>query len=265
MAGLYIASYPDREWYWAAWSRGLDDLGLVIFPRGVNFAKRFSALGMDMVAFAIQLNAPAKTVLSNRFFLWLGRNSFAVYLLHGTLLRTVLAWMLYGISGQPWQPPKTFQNKNGDDEQTPAVWIPRRAHGIALIAVIAVWFCIVYYCAHLWTTYVDAWCGKATKILEDFVFLPEDTTEEEESFTEKMTVNGGSSGGDSRAGGASNGKDMNGHGHHGGMNGHSRGHSHGHELQDLNGSARRQSHGKIKMTPFGSYHSTVNSPVQLLS
>ncbi|KAL2782419.1 hypothetical protein BJX66DRAFT_331184 [Aspergillus keveii] len=39
--------------------------------------------------------------LSNHPLRWLGAQSFAVYLAHGTLLPIFLCWMLYGITGQP--------------------------------------------------------------------------------------------------------------------------------------------------------------------
>lgn len=40
------------------------------------------------------------------------------------------------------------------------------------------WFVLVYYCAYLWTAYVDAACARVTKRLEDYVF---------EEQTEKST------------------------------------------------------------------------------
>lgn len=35
---------------------------------------------------------------------------------------------------------------------------------------LVLWFFLVYYCAHLWTTYVDAWCARVTRKLEEYVF-----------------------------------------------------------------------------------------------
>jgi len=179
--GFYLVSYPDAEPQWATWSNDLQKLSSWIFPVDVHVPKRYTALGMDIAAFGLQACHPAKELLSNRFFLWIGKNSFAVYLIHGTLLRTVLAWMLYGITGQPWEP---TTNEEGEVLLPP--WLPRRAHGVIFFGVLAVWFAIVYYCAHLWTTYVDSWCGRITKTLEDHVFL-NDGEKEEESGTEKAS------------------------------------------------------------------------------
>ena len=182
--GLYFCSYPDAEPQWAAWSDHLDKIGTWIFPADTMQPKRWTALGVDIVAFALQLNAPAKAVLSNKFFLWLGKNSFAVYLIHGTLLRTVLAWLVYGISGEHGEPWRVTINEDGDEVLPP--WLPRTTGPIFWGSVV-VWLCLVYWCAHLWTTYVDAWCGKVTKMLEDYVFV-EEGEREDEVITEKATT-----------------------------------------------------------------------------
>lgn len=182
--GLYFVSYPDAEAQWSPWSHNLLKLSRYIFPNNVHVSKRYTALGIDITAFGLQACHPVKEVMSNRFFLWLGRNSFAVYLVHGTLLRTVLAWMLYGITGQPWHP---TVNDAGETVLPP--WLHRRAHGVAFLAILAIWFPILYYSAHLWTTYVDSWCATLTKRLEDRVFIPEGETEDEAS-NEKVSSRG---------------------------------------------------------------------------
>ena len=186
--GFYFVSYPDASPEWSSWSNNLYNLSQYIFPADTHTAKRFTALGIDVAAFGIQACHPLKELLSNRFFLWLGRNSFAVYLIHGTLLRTVLAWMLYGITGTPWNP-----ETNPETGEVIYHWLPRRAHGIPFFLVLAVWFCIVYFLAHFWTTYVDHWCGQITKTLEERVFVAEGEKEDEIDLEEKVRA-GSSSG-----------------------------------------------------------------------
>lgn len=166
--GLFLASFPGEQPEYADWSRFLLQIGQTIFPSGVNIGKRFSALGLDLIVFAIFLSPTTKSILSKRLFLFLGRNSFAVYLCHGTLLRVVLTWMIYGISGQPWEP-----TKNKDGEVVPPPWLPRRGPAVFAIAI-PIWICIVYFVAHLWTTYVDAFCARLTHRLEAHVFEPDE-------------------------------------------------------------------------------------------
>ncbi|MCV5073210.1 hypothetical protein OFB51_24735, partial [Escherichia coli] len=57
------------------------------------------------VAVCIFLSPSLQNLLSHRLLLWLGHHSFAVYLTHGTILRTLGMWIVYGISGQPWVDP----------------------------------------------------------------------------------------------------------------------------------------------------------------
>ncbi|PGH11832.1 hypothetical protein AJ79_04629 [Helicocarpus griseus UAMH5409] len=166
--GLFLASFPGEHPEYTDWSRLLLAIGTAIFPRDTNMGKRFSALGLDLVIIAIYLSPSAKSILSKRIFLFLGRNSFAVYLCHGTLLRVVLTWMIYGISGQPWDVERTEEGEIIIPE-----WLPRG--GPAVFAVsIPVWFGIVYFVAHLWTTYVDAFCARLTQRLENHVFEQEE-------------------------------------------------------------------------------------------
>ncbi|KAL4860677.1 hypothetical protein BDV12DRAFT_191561 [Aspergillus spectabilis] len=118
----------------------------------------------DLVILAIYISPSVKGFLSNRLLLWLGAQSFAVYLVQGTLLRTVLCWMLYGITGQPFDPDR---KQEGKDE---FVWIPIRPPWVVAISI-PLWICLVYLCATMWTKYVDAFCAQMTQKLEDRMFF----------------------------------------------------------------------------------------------
>ncbi|RAL01962.1 acyltransferase family protein [Aspergillus ibericus CBS 121593] len=166
--GLYVASYPGENPTWSPWSEQLFTLATYIFPPEVNIGKRYTAIGVDLIIAAIYLSPTAQRFLSSGPLLWLGKQSFAVYLVHGTLLRTVLCWMLYGtISGEPWV-------ETVDD--TGAVilppWLPVK--GGWSWGWIIVWIGIVYAVAMLWTGYVDPWCARVTAWIEKKVFNSED-------------------------------------------------------------------------------------------
>ncbi|KAF2460077.1 acyltransferase [Lineolata rhizophorae] len=163
-AGLYFASYPNANPEWRPWSNGLLSLSRAVFPPNVNVPKRYTALGVDLVILGLFLSPTAKEHLASAPFLYLGRHSFAVYLIHGTLLRTVLVWMLYGVSGQPWE-------LTTDDAGTevPVAYLPR-VGSLAMAACVLLWLGVVYACAHAWTTYVDAWCARVTQRLEAWTF-----------------------------------------------------------------------------------------------
>lgn len=171
--GLFICGYPGKHPEWSTWSNYMLEAAHYIFPPDVNIGKRYSALGVDLIIFAIYISPSTKEFLANRVLLWLGKQSFAVYLVHGTLLRTVLCWMLYGISGQPYEDGPLDGNGNPllDDkgEPIPPHYIPLRAPWVVAISIPA-WIVLVYCCATLWTTYVDPFCAKMTSKLEKVMF-----------------------------------------------------------------------------------------------
>ena len=72
--------------------------------------------------------------------------------------------MLYGISGQPW-----IEATDENGEAIPPPWLPRRSNWVMAICL-PVWVGIVYGVAHLWTTYIDAFCARLTQRLENHVF-----------------------------------------------------------------------------------------------
>lgn len=170
--GLLIASYPGGHPEWSTWSNYMYQAALYIFPPDVNIGKRYTAVGIDMIIFAIFISPSTKDFLSSRMFLWFGKQSFAVYLVHGTLLRTVLCWMLYGITAQPWN---ETVDENGAPVQPP--WIPIRPPWVVAISM-PCWIVLVYICASLWTSYVDPFCAKITQKLEKIVFIEDEKTEQ---------------------------------------------------------------------------------------
>lgn len=170
--GLLVASYPGEHPEWSTWSNLMFQVAQYIFPPEVNIGKRYTAVGIDMIIFAIFISPSTKDLLSNRMFLWFGKQSFAVYLVHGTLLRTVLCWMLYGITAQPWE---ETVDENGNPVQPP--WIPIRPPWVVAISI-PCWIVLVYICASLWTSYVDPFCAKLTQKLEKLVFVEDEKTDQ---------------------------------------------------------------------------------------
>ncbi|KAK2749881.1 hypothetical protein FQN57_005297 [Myotisia sp. PD_48] len=167
--GLFVASFPAHKPEWCGWSNYLLHVSQYIFPPNVSLPKRWSALGVDMVILGIFISPGIKNVLSNRFFLYFGRNSFAVYLTHGTLLRTVLTWMLHGsITGEPWVVTK---NEKGEFVNPP--FFPAGSR-LRFTICIPIWIGLVYIVAHLWTNHVDTFCARLTQKIENRFFESED-------------------------------------------------------------------------------------------
>lgn len=163
--GLIIASYPAGGEELTTWSKMMWDIKEYITPEDPGEIPRyFSAIGFELVALALHLSPIMKDFLASKYLLWLGKNSFAVYLIHGTLLRVVLTMFFYG----PIPPPYDQEfDEAGEPLPGPEMHLLPWQFRIVMLPL---WYCIVYYCAHLWTKYVDSYCAKITKKFEDYVF-----------------------------------------------------------------------------------------------
>lgn len=144
--------------------------GSIIIPLGSDRLRRFSSTCIQLCAVAIFLSPPMREALSHRLLLWLGRHSFAVYLVHGTILRTVGEWIAYGITGEPWAP----AGKNEDGTDAPQEWLHPISGNRKLLAAV-VFVALTYVAAWAWMKWVDSACARATQWLENKVFEDEDS------------------------------------------------------------------------------------------
>ncbi|KAM7212029.1 Acyltransferase 3 [Rhypophila decipiens] len=191
--GGYIGSYPHEKENYAKWSLDLlhwlvakDDegsRGSFIVPKGAHPGRRCTSFFIQSVAISVFLSHSLQNLLSHRLLTWLGHHSFAVYLTHGTILRTVGMWIVYGISGQPWAPPG--RNEDGSPKEQEYLHPKSGTHKIVAIIIFTA---VTYTAAWAWMKWVDTACARATQWLEKRVF--EDDSEEKSSFAEKGYANG---------------------------------------------------------------------------
>jgi peptidoglycan/LPS O-acetylase OafA/YrhL len=152
IVGLFIASLPDDHLEWQPWSLGLRNFLAAILPAHPDFPRFSSGFGLDVIVIGLHLSPRARNILSNRFFLWLGRMSFAVYVLHNQILRSVLCWMIYGFR-IPDEKEKTLTLNNRE----------------ILVVYLPIYLALTYGSAHLWTRYVDSWCARASERMVAFI------------------------------------------------------------------------------------------------
>lgn len=161
LIGLFFASYPEERPEWSSWSSWTRTFSTYILPEGHDTPRYFTAFGLELISLSIYYSQFLKDLLSNKYFLWLGKHSFGVYLLHGTLIRWILAWFLFGMTVPP-----PFQ----DDKQE---WHPGPKLEIRglLVRVICypLWFLLLYSLAYLWTEYIDPVCARWTVAIEKYV------------------------------------------------------------------------------------------------
>jgi hypothetical protein len=176
LVGLFIGSYPAEHEDWAGWSMMLHRVfvnpdapegfrGSLLVPDGSDPKRRLSSFAIQMCAVGLFLSPPLRDILSHRYLMWLGHHSFAVYLVHGTILRTVGMWIVYGISGEPFTPAGT----NSDGTIREEIWIPRGGRTRIMFAAL-VFIALTYSAAWAWMRWVDTACAKATVWLEKKVF-----------------------------------------------------------------------------------------------
>lgn len=160
--GLTIASFPEGSAEWMTWSRIMLNLMRPILPANPDFPRFSSGIGLELITLGIVLSPTLQRLLSSRYLLFLGRMSFAVYLLHGPLLKTTLVWMIYGVQTLP----------DHDDGNGNMVLTRLRYPGhMSLLAWQIVWLPMLYCIANLWMTYVDPWCERLTNKLVESVKL----------------------------------------------------------------------------------------------
>lgn len=159
--GLLLASYPEDKVQWSRWSEIMGQYSVYIFPRDVETPRYYTGVGLIFICLGIHFSNSVKNVLSNKYLLWFGKNSFAVYLIHGSLLRTILVWMYFGIFT-----PADIVFEDGRRERGHLPY-PGRLRWYFWMPI---WFAILYWVANLWTKYVDPWCARVTESLAGFVF-----------------------------------------------------------------------------------------------
>lgn len=164
LIGLTFASFPEMHPEWMAWSRFLTNVMEVIRPSSlIDLPRLGSGLGLNFITLGILLSPSVlQKALASKFLLFFGRMSFAVYLLHGPLLRTTLVWMLYGVH---------TRSEQLDASGTPMPTMLMYPGDLTLLAWLVVWLPMMFGLAHLWTTNVDPWCDRMTNKLVDHVKL----------------------------------------------------------------------------------------------
>ena len=156
-------SFPSDRPNLASWSNFLDGLGKRLFPQQGDFGRTWGSVGGLVLVFAILISPHARRLLSRRPLLWLGKVSFPIYLLHGTFMRTLMAWFVFA-----GQAPKEFEITS--DNKTRTIVRYPQPGSFRIIVAIAVSMGAMLVAAHFWAKKVEPVFGRITKAAEDWMF-----------------------------------------------------------------------------------------------
>lgn len=160
--GLFLASFPDENPSWMPWSRAVDAVGQSLIPNGGELNRHVVSLGTTIFVFGVFFSSHARRLLAHPFMNFLGRISFPIYLLHNTLIRTVLSWVLYrqSIVSKGLHPM--------DKEGKPIFYESGAPFTFAI--TIPLFYLTLVYVSYLWTIYVDPRCEKVVSWLSKKAF-----------------------------------------------------------------------------------------------
>jgi hypothetical protein len=157
--GLYLCSFPDSYYEVAPWSNQLYQIGQMIFPANALYGRFWPGVGAQMLSAAILYSPSMRSALSHRYLLWLGSLSFPLYLVHGTLIRSLMTYMIFLPSSL------TFEPEIREDGSESRIPVP----GKLIIAVmLPIFSVILLVVVKLWAVHVEPYFGVMTDRFERF-------------------------------------------------------------------------------------------------
>ncbi|EMD97218.1 hypothetical protein COCC4DRAFT_41107 [Bipolaris maydis ATCC 48331] len=149
--GMFMAGFPQDSFENTRWSETMATIMHTLTSEKTDIRRYWDHLGAATILMGVFFSKNARKVLTSPVFNFLGRVSFPVYLIHNTLIKTVLTWMIYLPSAM--NPPK---NEKGEMQDLQRGSIPH------ILIAIAIFYYILYRCASLWVKYVDPICANLT-------------------------------------------------------------------------------------------------------
>jgi peptidoglycan/LPS O-acetylase OafA/YrhL len=161
--GLFVCSFPSENPGWSDWSHCLARWVRLVMPGNGELSRYAHSVGAQILVLGVLFSPGAKRALSNKVIGWMGKTSFAVYLIHPLFIRTILVWTLYGTLTPP-------QGQNKDGEPARPTRMPWDGVNVTNIAAFPIFYATLYLGASYWVRYVDHWCGLVMQRLEALMF-----------------------------------------------------------------------------------------------
>lgn len=164
--GLMLMSYTKHSPEAQPWSKALFAVGNRYLPVDTgeeSLDRTYGGMGAILLLTSIIISPHARHILSLEPLKWLGKVSFAVYLLHGMVLRTVFAWVLF--FGQDLQ---EFMEQ-GTDGFVYSEWRYVVPGSLRCAFATVVSLAVILVASHLWSVKVEPAIARITRLLENTV------------------------------------------------------------------------------------------------
>ena len=134
-----------------------------------NHQRTYSTLGGSLLILALLLSPFLRNLFSHRYLVFLGGISYALYLLHATLIRSLLSYLIYSIPRSSEQLVAVV-NEQGEHIRTITMVIQvSRVWAVVRSFAFAAWLVGLVLLAHVWTKKVDGFSLSFAKWLEEVV------------------------------------------------------------------------------------------------
>ena len=175
---LLLMSFPAECQHWAPWSLMLFKWYDSLAPENAELMRFWPTIGAQLLCLTIICSTHLRRFLSHPVFLWLGKISFPLYLLHGTLMRSILSWLLF--AGQnlipmeidnphPPEPLPGYENSFLGSEAIVVMRYPLPGPAV-FVAVMPIFFAILGAKSHYWVNNIETFFGIISKRAEDIMF-----------------------------------------------------------------------------------------------
>lgn len=114
-----------------------------------------------LLVFSIHFSHVLATIFSCPPVVFLGSISYAMYLLHTMTIRTILAWIIYGIIPESGR--LAMRPESGVPFQRSILWT------LVTVVVLCLWAALLLYICTLWRDNVDKWFGNFAEMAEEIV------------------------------------------------------------------------------------------------
>jgi len=130
-----------------------------------SIARLMPVVGASLLTLSILFSPTLRLGLSYHHLLFLGSVSFSMYLLHATMMRTLLAWVLYGLLPLPLQAEMVERDESNSQIAEISVSL-RFMWSIVEATVFILWMGLLIRVSAIWRNRVDSYSINLAKWLE---------------------------------------------------------------------------------------------------